>query len=63
MFSISWALEKGDYWKEKDQEIAKFFAYNWKKKCNDGIIRTGLYIGQLAIVLQKKNKKEMDQIL
>jgi len=55
MFAVSWALTKGDWWKGKNESLAKFISYNWFKK-SDGYIRTGIYIGRLAIVWQTHPK-------
>lgn len=55
MFAFSWALTKGDWWKDKTEEVAKFFSWDWKKKSGE-YIRTGIYVGRLAIVWQKRPK-------
>jgi hypothetical protein len=55
MIAVSWALTKGDWWKDKNEKIAKFFSWNWKKHSGE-YVRTGIYIGQLAIVWQIRPK-------
>jgi hypothetical protein len=57
MLSISWALTKGDWWKDKSEETAKFLSFRWNRRYGDYII-TGIYIGRLAIVLQTKSVED-----
>lgn len=56
MIALSWALQKGDWWKSKTEDRAKFFTVEWRKI--DGIYRrTGIYIGRLALVYQTKPRE------
>ncbi|CAM4098772.1 hypothetical protein L1N85_10760 [Paenibacillus alkaliterrae] len=55
MTAFSWSLLKGDWWKSKHEEKAKFFSAKWKER-DDIYCRTGLYIGRLAIVFQTKDR-------
>lgn len=51
MVAISWSVEKGDWWKYRNEDVAKFFSCEWRKK-SDEYTRTGVYIGRLAIIYQ-----------
>lgn len=53
MFAVSWALEKRDWWKDRDEPVAKFLSWQYKNESGE-YIRTGIYIGRLAIVWQTR---------
>jgi len=57
MIAISWAVEAGDWWKSQGEEVAKFFSIEWKYP-SEGYVRTGVYIGRLAIVIQTLDRRE-----
>lgn len=57
MIAISRARTKGDWWKKKGEEKARFFSWDWKCKSEE-FTRTGLYVGRVAIVVQNKPAAE-----
>jgi hypothetical protein len=57
MVAASWAVTKRDWWKKREEETAEFLRVEWKTKSEE-YVRTGLFIGRLAIVWQTKDKSQ-----
>lgn len=56
-FAISWALNKGDWWKRSEEDKKRLFHFDFFRK-DAAFRRTGIYITRLAIIWQyTKNKK------